>query len=228
LQLPSTTLSLYNNTLNYKYNSIIQHGRKKTNDFDTATHATSTSGASYSTSRSAPVRNVNIETSMVETIEQQQQKIRQLQQQLAEVNQAKYKTTSSTEGRGKNFVCISKKVSMTATDQINQQTVASYLREAVWPSNKMLPKKWSHWREERNSMCQMILRKVALPVGVDKRSYWESLVSQMTNSVHYEQISNKKCLSSFKVSFVLNSNGHYSGKISEMLFSNILLFFIRR
>lgn len=155
--------------------------KNKTNDFDTATHATSTSGASYSTSRSAPVRNVNIETSMVETIEQQQQKIRQLQQQLAEVNQAKYKTTSSTEGRGKNFVRISKKVSMTATDQINQQTVASYLREAVWPSNKMLPKKWSQWREERNSMCQMILRKVALPVGVDKRSYWESMILGITN-----------------------------------------------
>jgi hypothetical protein len=118
---------------------------------------------------------------MAGMVEAQQEKIRQLQQQLAEVNRAKYKSTSSNECRGKNFICISKKVSMTATDQINQQTVASYLREAVWPSNKMLPKKWSQWREERNSMCQMILRKVAIPVGVDKRSYWESMILGITN-----------------------------------------------
>ncbi len=70
---------------------------------------------------------------------------------------------------------------MTATDQINQQTVASYLREAIWPSNKMLPKKWSQWREERNSMCQMIIRKVAIPVGMDKRSYWELMILGITN-----------------------------------------------
>jgi hypothetical protein len=75
-----------------------------------------------------------------------------------------------------------KKVSMTATEQINQQTVGLYLREAVWPSNKMLPKKWSQWRDEKNCLCQMILRKVAVPVGVDKRSYWESMILGITNN----------------------------------------------
>jgi hypothetical protein len=33
--------------------------------------------------------------------------------------------------RGKNIMKTSKKVSMTATDHINQQAVASYVREAV-------------------------------------------------------------------------------------------------
>jgi hypothetical protein len=70
---------------------------------------------------------------------------------------------------------------MRTTNQINQQTVGSYLREAVWPSNKMLPKKWSQWMEERNCLCQMILRKVAVPVGVDNRSYWESMILGITN-----------------------------------------------
>ncbi len=70
---------------------------------------------------------------------------------------------------------------MTATDQINQQTVGLYLCEAIWPSKKMLPTKWSQWREERNSLCQMILRKVAVPVGVDKRSYWELMILGITN-----------------------------------------------
>ena len=57
---------------------------------------------------------------------------------------------------------------MTSTDQINQQTVGSFVHEVIWPCNKMLPKKWSQWREEKDSLCQMILCKVAIPIGVDK------------------------------------------------------------
>jgi hypothetical protein len=62
----------------------------------------------------------------------------------------------------------SKKVSMTTTDHINQQAVASYVKEAIWPGNRMLPKSWSEWRDDKRSLCQMILKKVALPVGVDE------------------------------------------------------------
>jgi hypothetical protein len=65
----------------------------------------------------------------------------------------------------------SKKMSMTATDHINQQAVASYVREALWPGTKMLPKSWSKWRNDKRSLCQMILKKVALPVDVDGKSY---------------------------------------------------------
>ena len=149
------------------------------NDYKTATHSTSLSGSSYSSG--APLSNVNIDPSLAGVIEAQQQKIKNLQEQLAEFNQAKYKMLPANASRGKNVIQTSKKVSMTATDQIKQQTVGSYLCEAVWPSNKMLPKKWSQWREERNSLCQMILRKVAVPVGVDKRSYWESMILGITN-----------------------------------------------
>ena len=63
------------------------------------------------------------------------------------------------------------KMSMTATAHINQQAVASYVREAIWPGNKMLPKSWSKWRDDNRSLCQMILKKVALPVDVDGKSY---------------------------------------------------------
>jgi hypothetical protein len=42
--------------------------------------------------------------------------------------------------RGKNVLRTSKNMSMTATDHINQQAVASYVREAIWPGSKMLPK----------------------------------------------------------------------------------------
>ncbi len=73
-------------------------------------------------------------------------------------------------------------MSMTAADHINQQAVAScYVREAIWPGNKMLPKSWSKWRDDKRSLCQMILKKVALPVGVDGKSYWDSMTLGITN-----------------------------------------------
>ncbi len=41
---------------------------------------------------------------------------------------------------GRIFLRTSKKMSMTETDHINQEAVASYVREAIWSGNKMLPK----------------------------------------------------------------------------------------
>jgi hypothetical protein len=70
---------------------------------------------------------------------------------------------------------------MTATDHINQQAVAYYAREAIWPGIKMLPKSWSKRRYDKRSLCQMILKKVALPVGVDGKSYWEAMILGITN-----------------------------------------------
>ena len=70
---------------------------------------------------------------------------------------------------------------MTTTDQINQQTIASYLWEAIWPTCKMLPKSWSKWRDDKRSLCQMILHKVAVLVGVDPKSYWEATLLGITN-----------------------------------------------
>jgi hypothetical protein len=83
--------------------------------------------------------------------------------------------------RGKNVLRTSKKVSMTAANHINQQAVASYVREAIWPGNTMLPKSWSKWRDDKRSLCQMILKKFALPVGVDGKSYWEAIILGITN-----------------------------------------------
>ena len=35
----------------------------------------------------------------------------------------------------------------------------------------MLPKSWSKWRDATRSLYQMILKEVALPLGVDGKSY---------------------------------------------------------
>ncbi len=71
---------------------------------------------------------------------------------------------------------------MTPTDYINQHAVASYVREAIWPGNKMLPKSCnSKWRDDKRSLCQMILKKVALPLDVDGKSYWKAMILGITN-----------------------------------------------
>ncbi len=107
--------------------------------------------------------------------------------------------------RGENVLRTSKKMSMTAIDHINQQAVASYVREAIWPGNKMLPKRRSKWRDNKQSLCQMILKKVALPVGVDGKSYREAMILGITNNKFsslranfkqelFERIQGKLCL----------------------------------
>jgi hypothetical protein len=85
-----------------------------------------------------------------------------------------------------------KKVSMTITDQINQQIVASYLREDVWPTYKILPKSWSKWRDDKRSLCQMILNKVAVPVGVYPKSYCDVMLLGITNGKYCSLRSNFK------------------------------------
>jgi hypothetical protein len=47
---------------------------------------------------------------------------------------------SANASRGRNVLRLSKKVSMTPIDHLNQQAVATYVREAIWPENKILPK----------------------------------------------------------------------------------------
>jgi hypothetical protein len=119
-----------------------------------------------------PLQNARVNTQYDGIIEEQKQQIKQLQEELAEFNRVQYRTLLANASRGKDVLRSSKKVSMTPTDNINQQAVAPYVREAIWPGNKMLPKSWSKWRDDKRNVCQMILKKVALLLGVDEKSYW--------------------------------------------------------
>jgi hypothetical protein len=87
-----------------------------------------------------PLQNVRVDTQYVRIIKEQNQQMKQLQEELAEFNCVQYRTLPANASRGKNVLRSSKKVSMTPTDCINQQAVASYVREAIWTGNKMFPK----------------------------------------------------------------------------------------
>jgi hypothetical protein len=83
-----------------------------------------------------PLQNVRVDTQYVGIIEEQKQQIKQCQEELAEFNCVRYRTLPEKASRGKNVLRSSKKMCMTPTDHINQQAVASYVREAIWPGNK--------------------------------------------------------------------------------------------
>ncbi len=139
-----------------------------------------------------PLQNVSVGASFNKLIEQQQKQIEFLTDQLSDFNREQYRTLPVNSNRGKNVIRTAKKVSMTATDQINQQTIASYLWEAVWPTYKMLPKNWSKWRDDKKSLCQMILNKFAVPVSVDPKSHWEAMLPVITNDKYCSLRSNFK------------------------------------
>ncbi len=86
------------------------------------------------------LQNVRVDTQYVGINEEQKQQIWQLQEELSEFKCVRYRTLQANASRGRNVLRSSKKVSMTPTDHINQQAVATYEREAIWPGNKMLPK----------------------------------------------------------------------------------------
>ncbi len=154
-------------------------------DSDTAGNSSSASGRSesrlsWSWDVIPPLQIVSVGTSF-HTLIEEQKKIQFLTDQLSDFNRVQYRTLPVNSSQGKNVIRTAKKVSMTTMDQINQQTVASYLWKAIWPTYKMLPKSWSKWRNDKRSLCQMILNKVAVPVCVDLKSYWEAMLLGMTN-----------------------------------------------
>jgi hypothetical protein len=104
------------------------------NNSETSTHTSSSSGSSYTAG--APLRSVHFDPLNAGVIEEQEQKNKHLQEQLVEFNRVRYGTLPANANRGKNVVQTSKMVSLTATDQINQQAVVTYLREAIWPSTR--------------------------------------------------------------------------------------------
>ncbi len=166
-------------------------------DSDTAANSSSASrrsesGLSGSWAVIPPLRNVSVRASFNTLIEEQKKKIQFLTDQLSDFNRVWCRTLPVNSSQGKNVIRSAKKVSMTTTDQINQQTVASYLREAVWRTYKILPKSRSKWRDDKRSLCQMIPNKVAVPVGVDPKSYWEAMLLGITNDKYCSLRSNFK------------------------------------
>jgi hypothetical protein len=108
------------------------------------------------------------------------QRIQALEAQIIEYNKSKYDKILKNGQRGKNILQESKHT-LSTQDQINQGVVAAFLRESVWPQTKILPKNWTKWREDKNSLYQMILKKVSVSVSIEGRMYCDLMLLSMTN-----------------------------------------------
>jgi hypothetical protein len=115
-------------------------GHEKQSESNTTSTSSSASASASAVSADwliAPsLRNVRVDTQYFGINEEQNQQIRQLQEELAEYNCVWYRTLPAIASRVRNVLRSSKKVSMTPIDHINQQAVATYVREAIWPGNK--------------------------------------------------------------------------------------------
>ncbi len=125
------------------------------------------------------------------------QRIQALEAQIIEYNKSKYDKISTNRQRGKNILQKSKHT-LSTQDQINQGVVAAFLRESVWPTTKILPKNWTKRREDKNSLCRMILKKVSVPVGIEGRMYWDLMLLSMTNKNFCSLRSNFKIFEQFQ------------------------------
>jgi hypothetical protein len=153
---------------------------------DTSTPTTASTGVSTlgKSSFRTPRPNNNFTMQERSLIAEQQREIDDLRQKLEESNCERYRNLQKTNqrvGSGKNMVRDSKKVSMTGTDSLNQYTLSTYLRENVWPYQKMLPPKWDKYRTDKKSMSQILAKKAPAPPGVDRRKYWEGMLLGLTN-----------------------------------------------
>jgi hypothetical protein len=108
------------------------------------------------------------------------QRIQALEAQIIDCNKSKYGKITMYGQRGKNILQKSRNT-LSTQDLINQGVVVEFLCESVRPRTNLLPKNWAKWREDRNSLCQMILKKVSVPAGIDGRMYWDSMLLSMTN-----------------------------------------------
>ncbi len=133
INTPTIRLSLHCST-------TMVGGHKKQSESNTTSTSLSASASASAVSAdwlvAPPLQNVRVDTQYVGINEEQKQQIRQLQEELAEFHCVWYRTLPAIASRVRNVLRSWKKVSMTPIDHINQQAVATYVREAIWPENK--------------------------------------------------------------------------------------------
>ena len=123
---------------------------------ETSTPTTASTGVSTlgSSSFRTPRADHNFNVRERNLIAEQQREIDDLKKKLEESNSVRYRNLQQMNqrvGSGKNIVRDYKKVSMTPTDSINVVTLSTFLRETVWPYQKMLPPQWNKYRTDKKA-----------------------------------------------------------------------------
>ena len=144
-----------------------------------------------------PVTNIELAgNSQVQDYRELMTQIQVLQQGLLNINApylARLQDSSCSRGiKGKNNARKSRKYDLSGTDSWNATIISSYIRETVWPSNKILPGLWAKWIEDERSLSQQIMKKITLPPGISGKEYWENFLVGITNDKFCSLRSNLK------------------------------------
>ena len=144
-----------------------------------------------------PVTNIELAgNSQVQEYREIMTQIQLLQQGLLNINApylARMQDNSSSRGiKGKNNARKSRKYELSGTDSWNATIISSYIRETIWPSNKILPGLWAKWIEDERSLSQQIMKKITLPQGISGKEYWENFLVGITNDKFCSLRSNLK------------------------------------
>ena len=135
-----------------------------------------------------PVTNIELAgNSQVQEYREIITQIQRLQQGILNINApylARMQDNSSSRGiKGKNTARKSR---------WNATIISSYIRETIWPSNKILPGLWAKWIEDERSLSQQIMKKITLPQGISGKEYWENFLVGIANDKFCSLRSNLK------------------------------------
>jgi hypothetical protein len=83
--------------------------------------------------------------------------------------------------RGRMTLVKVKKTKMSPIDTWNANILSNFLRDSIWPTNKILPEKWTHWVNDNRSLSQKVIAKVTIPQGISPQEYWERMLVGMAN-----------------------------------------------
>lgn len=166
---------------------------------NSSTTASSSSSPSEGGCDHFPVTNIELAgNSNVQEYREIMAQIQVLQQGLLNINApylAQMRDNSSSSGsgiKGKNNTRKCRKHELSGTDRWNAQIISSYIRETIWPSNKILPGLWSKWIENERSLSQQIMKKITIPQGMSGKEYWENFLVGIANDKFCSLRSNLK------------------------------------
>lgn len=112
---------------------------------------------------------------------------------------------SQTKNSGKNATRKMKESLLTPGDNMNVAQINHYLKDVLFPHIKMLPRGWANWNTNPRSICQRLMKVIAVPHGMTPQQYWESVVTLVANDKSCSMRANVKqdMLNQYKGIFLL-------------------------
>ena len=66
-------------------------------------------------------------------------------------------------------------------DAANAMQISEHITTKLGRKIKLLPTGWHKYTEKANSFCQVIMKGLAIPDGIEKKGYWEESVLYLVN-----------------------------------------------